>query len=141
MKASTKVEYGLLGAWVIALTATLGSLYFSEIRNFIPCDLCWVQRIFMYPLVITLGIAAVKKDVRQAFYTLPVTVIGAGVSLYHYLVQKVPFLASAGEGCTIIPCNYEYVNYFGFITISFLALIAFLSISILMIWVIKSSKE
>ncbi len=44
----------LYGAWIVSLTATLGSLYFSEIRKFIPCELCWYQRIMMYPLVLIL---------------------------------------------------------------------------------------
>ncbi|MEM7737254.1 MAG: disulfide bond formation protein B, partial [Deinococcota bacterium] len=35
-------------AWLIALVATAGSLYFSEVRNFIPCTFCWYQRILMY---------------------------------------------------------------------------------------------
>ncbi|WP_416151844.1 disulfide oxidoreductase [Salipaludibacillus sp. HK11] len=130
----------MLVAWVIALVATLGSLYFSEIRLFVPCELCWVQRIFMYPLAITLAIASIKKDARQAFYTLPIALIGMGFSLYHYMLQKISSLSSIGESCGIIPCNVEYVNHLGFITIPFLAFIAFLSISLLMLWVIRISK-
>jgi disulfide bond formation protein DsbB len=141
LTAAKKIEYLLLGAWVMALIATLGSLYFSEIQLYVPCELCWVQRIFMYPLVITLGIAAVKKDAKQAYYTLPLTVIGMGVSLYHYFVQKLSFLTEAGEACGYIPCNYEYINVLGFITIPFLALTAFTIISILMIMTIKTTRS
>ncbi|WP_280769361.1 disulfide oxidoreductase [Salipaludibacillus daqingensis] len=136
-----KIEFALFGAWGVALVATLGSLYFSEIRNYIPCELCWAQRVFMYPLAITLAIATVKKDARQAYYTLPLSLIGMGFALYHYMLQKIPFLSSAGEACGIIPCNYEYINILGFITIPFLAFLAFLIISLLMVWVIKTSKE
>ena len=57
MKQSFLTRYGLYLAWLVALTATFGSLYFSEIREFVPCELCWIQRIFMYPLVILLGVA------------------------------------------------------------------------------------
>ncbi|MCE7793531.1 disulfide oxidoreductase [Salipaludibacillus sp. CUR1] len=131
----------MLIAWGIAFISTLGSLYFSEVQNFIPCELCWVQRIFMYPLVITLGIAVVKKDARQAFYTLPLSVIGMGTAIYHYLLQKVPFLSGAAEACGIIPCNYQYINYFGFITIPFLAFAAFLLISLIMVWIVKNTRE
>jgi len=136
-----KIEFAMLAAWVVALTATLGSLYFSEVKNFIPCELCWIQRIFMYPLVITLAIASVKKDAKQAYYTLPLSLIGMGVSLYHYMLQKIPLLSSAGEACGLIPCNFEYINLIGFITIPFLAFLAFLFISLLMVWVINTSKE
>lgn len=140
-KKAEKIELIMMIAWGFALVSTLGSLYFSEIRNYIPCELCWIQRIFMYPLAITLAIATVKKDVKQAYYTLPLSVIGAAFSLYHYMIQKVPFLSETGEACGVIPCNYQYINYFGFITIPFLAFISFFSISILMIWVIKLAKE
>ncbi|WP_096435817.1 disulfide oxidoreductase [Alteribacter populi] len=136
-----KVEYALFCAWGIAFIATLGSLYFSEILLFIPCELCWVQRIFMYPLAITLAIAAVKKDVRQAVYSLPISIIGMGVSLYHYFIQKVPALAESSNACGVIPCHAEYINVAGFITIPFLALVAFSSITLLMIYVIFKSKE
>ncbi|MFA9555906.1 disulfide oxidoreductase [Evansella sp. AB-rgal1] len=136
-----KIETGLLIAWAIALIATLGSLYFSEIRMYIPCELCWIQRIFMYPLAITLAIASVKKDSIQVIYTLPLSLIGMGFSAYHYMLEKIPALSTRAEACGIIPCNYEYINWFGFITIPFLALIAFSAISFIMIWILKVSKE
>ncbi|WP_281280043.1 disulfide oxidoreductase [Alteribacter natronophilus] len=135
------VEYGMFTAWAIAVTATLGSLYFSEIRLFIPCELCWTQRIFMYPLAITLAIATVRKDARQAVYTLPLSVIGALISLYHYLIQKVPALAETSDVCGVVPCNYQYINFAGFVTIPFLAFTAFSMISIIMIYVIVKTKE
>ncbi|MBU9711390.1 disulfide oxidoreductase [Evansella tamaricis] len=141
MTKEQKIEYAMFIAWAIALIATIGSLYFSEIKNYIPCSLCWVQRIFMYPLAITLAIASVKKDAKQAYYTLPLSFIGLGVSTYHYMLEKIPALSARAEACGMIPCNYAYINWFGFITIPFLALIAFLSISLIMIYVIKASKE
>ncbi len=54
----------LYASWVVALVAMLGDLYFSEIRKFIPCELCWYQRILMYPLVLILGIATFQGDTR-----------------------------------------------------------------------------
>ncbi|SDZ03104.1 disulfide bond formation protein DsbB [Evansella caseinilytica] len=136
-----KIEYAMFAAWGIALIATLGSLYFSEVKLFMPCSLCWVQRIFMYPLAITLAIASVKKDAGQAYYTLPLSLIGLGFSSYHYMLEKIPALSTQAEACGIIPCNYEYINWFGFITIPFLALVSFFFISLMMVYVIKASKE
>ncbi|MEB3100285.1 disulfide oxidoreductase [Ferviditalea candida] len=124
---------GLHAAWAISLIATLGSLYLSEILGYAPCKLCWMQRIFMYPQVILLGIAAVRKDYGQWKYVLPLTLIGAGISIYHYGVQKLPWLKEGGTACGIIPCNIEYINVFGFITIPFLAGTAFILIS-LIVW-------
>jgi disulfide bond formation protein DsbB len=125
-------ENGLFMAWVVAITATLGSLYFSEIMEYIPCKLCWIQRIFMYPLTIILGIATVKKDFRITGYVLPMTILGGLVSLYHYLYEKTDWFHSTTVNfCGENPCDVEYINWFGFVTIPFLALVAFILITIL----------
>lgn len=75
-KVSDKRGFLLYGAWFVSLIATLGSLYLSEIKGFIPCDLCWFQRIFMYPLVLILGIATLQNDWKVVRYALPLSVIG-----------------------------------------------------------------
>lgn len=130
------VEYSLFAAWAISFIATIGSLFFSEVWKFIPCELCWYQRIFMYPLVIILGIAVIKKDAKQYMYVLPVASIGFLIALYHYLVQKVPAFASNSISCGMIPCTTQYINWLGFITIPFLALTSFglIIICCLIIW-------
>lgn len=88
-------------AWVVALVATLGSLYFSEIRGFRPCVLCWYQRIGMYPLVILLGIAAFRSDYGIRKYALSLAAVGWLMALYQNLETwgVVPTL----KGCTIDP--------------------------------------
>ena len=91
MDHSKKIENLLLASAIIALVASLGSLYFSEVLLYVPCELCWYQRILMYPLVILLGIAAVKKDAGIVTYVLPLSIIGGSISIYHYLIQKVAF--------------------------------------------------
>ncbi|WP_026569138.1 MULTISPECIES: disulfide oxidoreductase [Sediminibacillus] len=118
----------LLIIWGQAVAAMLGSLFFSEFMGYEPCELCWYQRILMYPLVIIYGYAAIKKDIRFGLPGLIMSGIGICVSTYHYLIQKLPALHEAGESCGLVPCNGQYVNYFGFITIPFLALIAFIVI-------------
>ncbi|WP_062109147.1 disulfide oxidoreductase [Bacillus niameyensis] len=125
-------EYILYFAWVVSIIATLGSLYFSEIKGYIPCELCWYQRIAMYPLTIILGIAAFCDDTRIKKYMLPITIIGGSISLYHYLVQKVPGFAAIKPCVQGVPCNAQYINWFGFITIPFLALTAFTIITVLL---------
>jgi disulfide bond formation protein DsbB len=130
-------ENGLHMSWVVAVVATLGSLYFSEILNYLPCKLCWYQRILMYPLVIILGIAAVRKDAKQVMYVLPLSVWGMGISLYHYLMQKTSWFKEAATACGPVPCDVDYINWLGFVTIPLLALIAFTLITIiqLALWV------
>jgi disulfide bond formation protein DsbB len=132
--------FGLYAAWLVAIVATAGSLYFSEVRLFVPCSLCWYQRIMMYPLVILLGIASYRQDRGIVRYAVPMTVLGGTVSLFHYLEQKVPGF-SAPSLCRVgIPCTQEYINWLGFITIPFLALTAFTLITILLIGVARSSR-
>jgi disulfide bond formation protein DsbB len=135
------LENLLISAWVISLIATLGSLYFSEVMKFIPCDLCWFQRIFMYPQVILLGLAAIRKEYGIARYSLTLSIIGGTISLYHYLMQKVPFFQEHAISCGRIPCTGQYINWLGFITIPFLALTAFILISLLSIIIIRKLKE
>lgn len=120
---------GLHVSWAVALVATLGSLYFSEVLGYLPCKLCWYQRILMYPQVILLGIAAVRNDYRISVYVLPMTLLGASISTYHYLLEKTDWFKSTSFTCGIIPCDIEYINWFGFVTIPFLALTAFVIIS------------
>lgn len=122
-------RYGLYLAWLVALVATGGSLYFSEVRHFVPCTLCWYQRILMYPLVIVLGIASYRDDRSVRVYVLPLTVLGAGIALFHYLEQKVPGFGLP-EVCRVgVPCSAVYINWWGFVTIPFLALVAFVLIT------------
>ncbi len=98
--------YALYLAWVVSLAATGGSLYLSEILGYIPCKLCWFQRIFMYPEVILLGIASYKNDRRQAGYVLPLSIIGGLFSLYHYAEQKNP---GAGRAAALyLGCALQY---------------------------------
>ncbi|SEM87373.1 disulfide oxidoreductase [Paenibacillus sp. OV219] len=127
-------RYALYLAWVVSIVAVGGSLYLSEIMKFVPCNLCWYQRIFMYPIVILLGIASYGNDRKIIKYVLPLSIIGGTISLYHYLEQQIPALAKMLP-CTVgVPCSEDYLDWFGgYVTIPFLALIAFVLISALLI--------
>lgn len=114
-------------AFGVALTATLGSLYFSEVASFTPCLLCWYQRVAMYPLVVMLGIAAVRDDARVRRYVAPIAVIGAAVSIYHIGVERLPGLPTGA--CSLnAPCDLIWVERFGFITIPVMALVGFVAV-------------
>lgn len=141
MKKNDKRENLLFLAFAAALIAMFGSLYFSEIRQYEPCELCWYQRIVMYPFVVLLGIATVKKDYGIAFYTMILSAIGGLISLYHLGIQKLSFLADIAPACGRVPCTSDYINWFGFITIPFLALIAFIIVFVCSYLVWKQTKE
>ena len=140
MKKIINRENALFLAFAAGLIATLGSLYFSEIKGYEPCSLCWYQRILMYPFTIILAIAIIKKDNEIALYTSVLSLIGACISTYHVLIQKVPFFTDKAASCGRIPCTGDYINWFGFITIPMLALIAFIIIFVCSIYVLKTNK-
>jgi len=137
MNPSKRTESLLLVVWAIALIALAGSLFYSEVIGYEPCKLCWIQRIFMYPLVIIYGYALLKRKIDIAEPGLFLSGIGMLISTYHYLLQKLPALQAAGDFCKGVPCNVQYVNYFGFITIPFLAGIAFMMIFVIHVYIIR----
>ena len=93
-----------------------------------PCLLCWYQRILMYPLTVLLTVGIVRRDRGVYTYVLPLSITGVGVSLYHYLLIKTDWLPV--PPCTSgIPCTIDYINWFGFVNIPLLALIAFVIIT------------
>lgn len=118
-------------AWLVATTSTAGSLYYSEIAHFVPCRLCWYQRIAMYPLALLLGIAAFRRDRGIRVYVLPLALLGAAVSIYHYQLQRFP---AQSTFCSVdAPCTAREVDQFGFVTIPFMALAGFLAITVLLL--------
>ena len=118
--------YELWAAFVVAAIATGGSLFFSEIAHFVPCELCWFQRICMYPLSIVTLLAALAGDHRVARYLLPLPLVGAGVSVYHLLVEN--GVVAQAQACLVSApggCATKWINEFGYMTIPTLALTAF----------------
>lgn len=125
--------YGTYLAWLISILAVGGSLFFSEVLHYEPCKLCWFQRIFMYPQLILLAVMAYKNDRQSIGYLIPLNVVGGSISLYHYAEQKIPGLSELIPCSPGVPCNQDYINLLGFITIPFLALVAFAGIT-LFLW-------
>ncbi|WP_010093697.1 disulfide oxidoreductase [Ornithinibacillus scapharcae] len=140
MGLSKRKENVLMGIWGVALIATAGSLFFSEVMGYEPCEMCWYQRILMYPLVIIYGTALFKKNLSIALPGLFMSGIGMFVSTYHYLIQKLPALSEAGGSCGLVPCNFQYVNYFGFVTIPFMAGTAFIIIFVTHLVLLKQGR-
>src|SRR3989338_9201466 len=77
-------KHVLVFSFIVALAATLGSLFYSEIAGYEPCKLCWFQRIFMYPQTIIFGLAWLKKDYGIVLYGLVLSSMGALIAGYHY---------------------------------------------------------
>jgi disulfide bond formation protein DsbB len=139
--AEKKTDWLFFSSWAVSIIATFGSLYFSEVKHYEPCDLCWLQRIFMYPMTILLGVAYVKKDWNMSFYAMILSAVGGSISLYHYCLQKLSFVGDGPLSCGRVPCTAQYINWFGFITIPFLALTAFIMIFMISFTIRKGLKE
>lgn len=118
-------------AFGVALTATLGSLMFSEVFKWVPCDLCWYQRVFMYPLAFVIGIGIMRREKSWALTALPLAGIGWVLALYHSLLQWGVIPSNLAPCTNGVSCAVKEVEpWLGFITIPFMSLMAFTAIII-----------
>jgi disulfide bond formation protein DsbB len=128
--AALQLEVGsaMTAAWAIATVATVGSLTFSEVFHFTPCELCWYQRIAMYPLVVVLGVGALRRDLSMRLPALLIAGIGAALSTWHVLVQRVPAMSNTTSCDATAPCTAIWVDVFQIFTIPTMALAGFVGI-------------
>ena len=129
---STSWTYIFL-AWLIATVSTLGSLFFSEVMELIPCILCWYQRIFMFPLAIILLVGLFPLDNKVVKYALPIAIIGLLFTIYHCLLffGLIPEnLQPCSQG---VSCADDSMELFGFLPIPLLSLASFLMIIIFLL--------
>ena len=132
------INNSLLVGLLVAVMATAGSLYYSEVLNFAPCALCWYQRIFMYPQVIIFLVAVVFRDRHVFRYLVPLSIVGCLLVIYQLYITYFPppFQPCDASG---VSCTVEYVNYFGFITIPVMSFVSFILTGYLA-WVSKSRE-
>ena len=116
-----------LAAWLVAVLATAGSLYFSEVAGFTPCTLCWYQRIAMYPFVVLLGVAVLRREQRAPTGAATLAAVGALIAGYHVGLEWIPSL-DTGACSAAVPCTYVWFRVFGVFSLPTLALTAFLLI-------------
>ncbi len=137
-------KYWLVLVFLVSLASMAGSLFYSNIAGFAPCDLCWWQRIFMYPLAVLSGLALLKRpfDFAQGEskkiidYLLALSVCGAAVSLFHNFIYY--YNGGLSVFCNVggsqVSCIKRYVFEFGYITIPLMSLTAFTLIIIFMVF-------
>jgi disulfide bond formation protein DsbB len=141
-----KAQPLVAGAWGLAVIATLGSLFFSEVWMLIPCKLCWWQRIFMYPLVLVLGEGLLLNDKKVRLYGLPLAIVGLIIAGYHnVLYYQANYLYGVSEtiltACSGgVSCTNQQLEWFGFVSIPLLSLMAFLIITLLL-WQKKGFRK
>lgn len=111
--------------------AMAGSLFFSEVMKLPPCVLCWYQRIALYPIVFLAVVGILNKDKKLYTYVLPLSLVGLVISVYHNLLYW-KILPESISPCTLgISCTSKFFEWFGFVTIPFLGLVAFIAITVL----------
>ncbi len=125
-------------ALAIAAASTAGSLYYSEVAGYLPCAMCWYQRICMYALVPVLTVAVARRDRQGGWYGLPLALAGLGLSVYHYQLQLFP---DQGSTCDVAaPCTYQWVDSFGFVSIPFMAGSGFVGVAGLTLLSLRSGR-
>ena len=123
----------------ISLIATAGSLFFSEVMEYPPCNLCWYQRIFMYPLIFLFSTGYLQEDKNYYLYSLPLSLIGQFFAAYHLLLHYEIIPESLAPCTESISCSNVYVEYLGFITIPLMSFTAFILINTISIMSIRMS--
>jgi disulfide bond formation protein DsbB len=119
--------------FAISFTSALFSMVYSEVINYLPCYLCWYQRIFLFPLVFIFGIALWTKDRKVLKYTFPLILVGFLLSVYQNLIYYFK------EGAESLPCDASGISCFkelvsvfgGYVSIPMLALTSFFALLVL----------
>lgn len=141
--ARVRAELGTAGLWPafsVAAVATGGSLYLSEVAGFDPCRLCWIQRGFMYPLAVVLGIAALAGWQRIRWFAIPWALGGAMVASWHVLIERYPDIEGSTSCDPTNPCSLNWVPWNGYLTIPTMALSGFLAVVVLLALLPSTNK-
>ncbi|MCU1457312.1 MAG: Disulfide bond formation protein DsbB [Actinomycetia bacterium] len=124
--------YARVFAFLVAAVCMSGSLYYSLGAHFTPCEMCWYQRICMYPLVVVLGVGAWTRERSPRIIGFIVAGIGVVLSSYHWALER-GWVESATACSTTVPCSVPWFTVGGFMTLAWMALSGFLLIGLLLL--------
>lgn len=146
----TKKQSGLLSffaknvvplSFLVSLFGTFLTLYYSEVLHYIPCDLCWFQRVFLYPQLFIFALAWYKKDTSVLPYTFVLSIIGLAFAIYHHLLQ---IGYNIYKPCSTAPfavdCAKPSFIEYGFVTFPFMAVVLFGVLILLFVTARKFAK-
>jgi disulfide bond formation protein DsbB len=96
----------------------------------------------MYPMPILFLTSLYKKTKDIFFYALAMSLLGVIIAGYHYLLQLnvTPSLFCEGPGSQV-SCGEIYFRYFGFITIPWMSLSAFLLIFLISLLMVRNMRK
>lgn len=144
MAKGTPVAAGwtpLFLCWLIASSSMLGALFLGEVMNLPPCVLCWWQRIAMFPLVLVLPAGMFPLDRNILRYALPLALAGWLFAFFQVLLMA-GVIPERIQPCSRgVSCKEIQIEWFGFVTIPMLSLLAFsLIIALLLFAKYRMSK-
>ena len=128
MRSDTTSWTLIFGAWLVASGSMLGALFFSEVMQLAPCELCWYQRMFMFPLAVILTVGLFPFDRGVVRYALPLAVLGLLFAVFHQLLIAGVIPESLKPCSQGVPCSEKTIEWFGFVTIPTLSALAFSAI-------------
>ncbi|WP_323804414.1 disulfide bond formation protein B [Sulfitobacter litoralis] len=140
MSSMISKDTALAGAWIVALASSLAVLYIGEVLGQAPCNLCWFQRAFMFPLAVVLGLGLWWQDYGVGRYGVALALGGAAIALWHLglytgiLPERIQPCTATGPSCT--DDNQVFLG----LPIPLLSLIAFGLIAILSIFSLKAQR-
>lgn len=115
-------EYYTILVFLLSSAAVVGSLTLSEVINLPPCELCWYQRILMYPVALISLVALIaNENIRK--YVLAFSIIGGLIAIYHILLQFFPTVFECSD--EVAKCSAVQFSEFGYITIPVMSLTIF----------------
>ncbi|MDI9325552.1 MAG: disulfide bond formation protein B [Alphaproteobacteria bacterium] len=89
-------KYGWYFIFFLSASSITTSLLYSVAYGVLPCVLCVLQRIGMYPLA-PLSLLAMYTQIRVEWYALVVSVFAGSIAAYHHYIQLV--------GESSLPCS------------------------------------
>ena len=130
--------------WPAVIGVTIGtvalSLLYSEYFKFVPCSLCWLQRIAVYPQALMALLALGSADTKHfPKYGIGLSAFGLVVAIYQYIYQLIPPAAREGFAPCLIDgsnadCAVKVINEFGFVTFPLLSAITFAFLIVLYLY-------
>lgn len=134
-------RYALTISFLLACGGVVMSLIYSEYFGIVPCGLCWLSRIALYPQAVLFLIAAWKKDRQIAIYAIALSVFGLAVSAYHHYIQMGGNSVLPCPASGVSDCAKRFMFEFGYVTFPLVGATTFVLIIILMLFVIRGDKN
>jgi len=131
----------LFAVWILVTIATLGSLFFSEVMGIPVCELCWYQRIAMYPLVAILALGLFPYDPGVVRYAVALASVGWLIALYQLLLV-IGIIPESAQPCVQgIPCSETHISILGFLNIPTFSFLSFTLIGVLLFYTYKMESS